>query len=197
MIELIRLVVEVAILPTIAAVAVWAITRRKSDQVSVGKVLAETIKTTAEGEVAAETTAAAIELADVTTLQAHVTAMAAAFREERESLTRRLTDALTELRETRDRVEEVLADYDLMRREMLDMYRRDAYHARAVASLGEWMDTNLPKLRTLHPDLEDPPKLEPLPPLLTPRDDEEGSAHRRWYDVAGDRRVSPGEGREP
>jgi len=176
-------ILEYVVGPIVVAVIVWAITGRRKDQAAIRQLLAQAGKETAEGRVVAGTVAAAIELADVGTLQAHVAAMAAAFREERESLERRLEDAQEAAQACQRAVAEMRADLEHSHREMIDMYRRDQHHARQLQELTEWLTANLPKMRRAYPQLDDPPPLEPLPPLLVPQADDDGVPHRRWYDA--------------
>jgi hypothetical protein len=193
-----RFILELLVLPTAASIITWAVTGRPKDKAAIAQLLEDARKKAAEGEVAEATVGAAVELADVGTLQAYVTAMGAAFQEERESLTRRLdktSEQQTETRERLDRVRVQLTEaYELItdlredqrrcHREMLDMYRRDAYHAHALQALADWLTDSLPGLRRLDPELPPPPPLEPLPPLL-PWPDDGREPHRRWYDSRG------------
>jgi hypothetical protein len=128
---------------------------------------AETAKAVTEGKVSEQTVEAVAMLADINTLQAAIKTMGEAFREERESLTRRL-----------ERVEEDLAH---TRRELVDMYRRDQYYAQAINVRQRWLAENFPRIRVALPDVGDPPPIEPLAPLHIP-DEETLLPRRRWYD---------------
>jgi hypothetical protein len=198
--ELWRFLLELLVLPTAASIITWAVTGRPKDKAAIRQLLEEARKKAAEGEVAEATVDAAVELADVGTLQAYVNAMGAAFKEERESLTRRLDKTFEQQADTRQRLDRTQAQlteaYELItdlredqrrcHREMLDMYRRDAYHAHALQALSDWLADSLPGLRRLDPDLPPPPPLEPLPPLLPHPDDGRDPPKRRWYDEGGD-----------
>lgn len=187
MADLIRLILESLFFPAAVGLVIWAVTQRKRDRAEVKKALAETVKVDAEGEVAKETVDAAIQLADITTLKEGIAAMAAAYREERESLTRELDRAtktaetcLVKHAELQHEVENMRADMQRYHREVLDMYRRDLYHAHALKVLTDWINDNLPKLLILHPDIPRPPIIDPLPPLhINPDED---LPTRRWYD---------------
>jgi hypothetical protein len=190
-IETFRFVLEALFFPIAIGVVLWAVTQRKTDKAAITKVLAEaakseveTDKAEAEVKVAEETVEAAIQLADIGTLQAAIRTMSEAFREERESLTRSLTGTATRLEEVYDELEDLRADQHRLHREMLDMYRRDQYYARALVVLNQWIARNLPRLRQLYPAMDPPPEMEPLAPLLVPNVGDD-IPNRRWYDRGG------------
>lgn len=178
--EILRTTVEVLIFPTIAGIVIWAVTGRRKDKAAIAEILANLPKAAAEGTVAEETVQAAIELADITTLQAAVKMMTEAFNAERESLTGRIDGTDEALREALSEIEELREDARRAHREMLDMYRRDQYHARVLQALADWLKENLPRLREVYPELTPPPAVEPLHPLFLTEED--GMPNRRWYD---------------
>jgi type I site-specific restriction endonuclease len=185
--ETIRLVLESLFFPLAIGLVIWAVTQRNSDRAAIEKTLAEAGKTQTESELTEETFEAAVQLADIKTLQESITTMGAAFREERESLERRLEVATLTAKTALVRQNELAHEVDTMRgdvqryhREVLDMYRRDQYHARALQLLTDWIEDNLPRLLEIRPDLPDPPLSEPLPPLHIPPTEDVPS--RRWYD---------------
>lgn len=189
MTDIIRLILEALFIPIAIALVIWAVTQRKRDRAEVKKTLADAGKIEAEGTVAHETVEAAVQLAEITTLKEGVAAMVATFREERESMRNRLESATLaaqecarEYSEMRSEMENMKADVERYHREVLDMYRRDLYHAHAVRILTEWISDNLPKLLKAFPDLPKPPQIDPLPPLhINP---EEDLPSRRWYDTS-------------
>jgi hypothetical protein len=185
--ETIRLVLESLFFPLAIGLVIWAVTQRNSDRAVIEKTLAEAGKTQTESDLSEETFEAAVQLADIKTLQESITTMGAAFREERESLERRLETATLTAKTALVRQNELAHEVDTMRgdvqryhREVLDMYRRDQYHARALQLLTDWIEDNLPRLLEIRPDLPDPPLSEPLPPLHIPPNEDVPS--RRWYD---------------
>jgi hypothetical protein len=187
-IDLVRSILETLFIPIAVGLVIWAVTQRTRDKAEIKKTLADAGKSVVEGKVAEETVEAAVQLADITTLKEGIAAMANAYREERESLTRELDRAtktaetcLTKHAELQREVEDMRADMQRYHREVLDMYRRDLYHAHALKILTEWINDNLPKLLEMRPDIPKPPIVDPLPPLhINP--DEDVPA-RRWYDT--------------
>jgi hypothetical protein len=186
-IELIRSIMETLFIPIAVALVIWAVTQRRRDKAEIKKTLADAGKSAVEGKVAEETVEAAVQLADITTLKEGIAAMAAAYREERESLTRELDRAtrtaetcLTKHAELQREVEDMRADMQRYHREVLDMYRRDLYHAHALRVLTDWINDYLLEVLHNYPDIPKPPIVDPLPPLhINP--DEDVPA-RRWYD---------------
>jgi chromosome segregation ATPase len=185
--EWIRLSLELLFFPAAVGLVIWAVTQRKSDTAAIKKTLAETGKLEAEGEVAQETVDAAVQLADIKTLQESITTMGTAFREERESLERRLataeataTKALDRNTELGHEVDDLRSDLQRYHREVLDMYRRDQYHARGLQLLTDWIADHVAPLLDQHPEMPEPPVIEPLPPLHIPA--AEDIPARRWYD---------------
>jgi hypothetical protein len=185
--ETVRTILESLFFPLAIGLVIWAVTQRNSDRATIEKTLAEAGKTQTEGDLSEETFEAAVQLADIKTLQESITTMGAAFREERESLERRLEVATLTAKTALVRQNELAHEVDTMRgdvqryhREVLDMYRRDQYHARALQLLTDWIEDNLPRLLEIRPDLPDPPLSEPLPPLHIPPTEDVPS--RRWYD---------------
>lgn len=173
--------------PIIIGLIIWAVTQRKNDQALIAKTLADAGKGEAESVVAKETIEAAVQLADISTLKEAAATMSQVFRDERESLRNQLETAvktaetaLTRQTELAHEVDELRADIERYHREVLDMYRRDQYHAHALQALTDWINTNLPKLLEIRPDLPNPPIAEPLPPLHVV--DAEDVPNRRWYD---------------
>lgn len=175
-------IITAVVFPIVVAVVIWAVTGRRKDQAAIRQLLAGVPKVDAEGKVAAGTVEAAIELADITTLRGSVAAMSEAFREERESMTRRLEEAEEAVHEAKDEIRQMRADQQRGHRELIDMYRRDQYHARALQDLTDWLAENLPKLRRVYPELADPPSLEPLPPLHIADIEDQTTPTRRFYD---------------
>jgi hypothetical protein len=185
--ETIRLILESLFFPLAIGLVIWAVTQRNSDRAMIEKTLAEAGRAQTEGDLSEETFEAAVQLADIKTLQESITTMGAAFREERESLERRLETATLTAKTALVRQNELAHEVDTMRgdvqryhREVLDMYRRDQYHARALQLLTDWIEDNLPALHDIRPDLPDPPVSDPLPPLHIPPNEDVPS--RRWYD---------------
>lgn len=185
--DTIKLILEGLFFPVAIGLVIWAVTQRHTDKAAVKKTLAEAAKIDAEGEVVQETVEAAVALADISTLKESVGLMSTAFREERQSLRERLNAAVkaadtcierqTELAHLHD---DMRADVERYHREVLDMYRRDLYHANAVHILTEWINDVAPILQQLRPDLPRPPHIDPLPPLhINPDED---LPKRRWYD---------------
>jgi biopolymer transport protein ExbB/TolQ len=186
--EYIRLIVESLFIPIVVALVIWAVKQRRKDQAEIKKTLADAGKSEAEGEVAHETIEAAVQLADINTLKEGITAMSAAFKEERESLVRRLDEAaktakiaLARQNALAGEVDDLRGDIERYHREVLDMYRRDQYHARAIHLLTDWINDNLPRLLELRPDIPKPPVIDPLPPLHI--HESEDVPMRRWYDA--------------
>jgi predicted outer membrane protein len=187
MTEWIRLVLELLFFPIAIGLIIWAVTQRKTDKAAIQKTLAEASKLDVEGEVAKETVEAAVQLADIKTLQELVTSMAGAYKEERETLERRLASAiqtaetaLSRQTELSHEVDDLRADVQRYHREVLDMYRRDQYQAHALELLTDWIETHLPKLLDRYPEIPKPPILEALPPLHIHVDEDVPA--RRWYD---------------
>jgi hypothetical protein len=192
--ETIKLILEGLFFPIAIGLVIWAITQRKSDKATIvktlaeaGKVEAESDKTEQEVVIARQTVEAAVQLAEIKTLQEGITAMAQAYREEREALQRELERAIRSSDTCVERQRELEVKYDDMKadvtryhREVLDMYRRDLYHAHAIRVLTEWIADNLPKILVAFPELPRPPRIDPLPPLHI--DPDEDLPNRRWYD---------------
>jgi hypothetical protein len=185
--DVIRLIIEAAFIPIVVALIIWAVTQRRSDNAAIKKTLAEAGKLETEGEVAEETVEAAIQLADINTLKELIASMSQAYKEEREATDRELertrkTADTCLLRQTElaHELDNMRADVTRYHREVLDMYRRDLYHAHAIRVLTEWIADNLPKILEAHPGLPRPPQIDPLPPLHI--DPDEDLPNRRWYD---------------
>lgn len=187
MAEYLRLIIEALFIPLALGIVIWAVTQRKSDKAAIKKTLAEAEKVEAEGDVASETVEAAIQLADIKTLQELITSMSNAYREEREAVQRELDRTKLTAEKCMERQNELAhlqddmrADVERYHREVLDMYRRDLYHAHAIRVLTEWINDNLPRILEAVPGLPRPPVIDPLPPLHIDPDGD--LPMRRWYD---------------
>jgi hypothetical protein len=190
------LVLQYFVYPAAVVITGWAVTSRKKDKTTVEQIRAETKKAEVEGVVSEKTVHAAVQLADVETLLAQITAMGRAVEgerlartEERESLSRQLS-AAEERARLRDEkldqalevIEDLRVDQQRCHREMLDMYRRDQHYSQALTNIGNWFAGNMPLMRMAVPDLEEPPEVQMLSPMLPPPDEMPGLPRRRWYD---------------